>query len=453
MTASSSSSISFLENLCVDVFCHLTTFLRLKDILHLCELSKKCYSLCVAPVIWQELCVKEFGKEKPDLNEPEKITTEIGLARKSVTWRDFFISMWCSEVFVWGRGSMGRLGLDCDEQPVPTPTSVAALAHKGIHFLGKTAEVGSIAISKSGNEIYLWGQCAGSRLPLRIDTAELSPIPNDIAVHVSCGHDSLFLIVMRSGLVFWCTYHQRAITAKDFINLNETFLNKYLLPKERPQFSVGGQSGWAGIITDQSRLIAWPANANPDTQCSVVEPLDESRETFKIKKAFFGHRLFMALSTEGKLYTVDVHRNDWSSTRWHLASLPDHVVIDADGGSDHYGYVTEDGRAYTWGKGNMGCLGHGNKDDIVFPKQVKFFKENNMKVVAIGAGGTYWWSGGFTLYLLDDNRLYLSGRLGKEDEENEVPVRISGPQMNNRHILSISCGEDWAGIVVSRSSK
>jgi hypothetical protein len=360
--------------------------------------------------------------------------------------------MWCSEIFVWGRSSRGRLGLELnDETDVQLPTSVPALSHKGIHYLGKTAEVGSIAISKSGNEIYLWGQCAGSKLPIRINTEDLSSVPRDRAIHVSCGHDSLYLIVMSSGLVFYGTYHQRPLKAEDFINLNKDFLEKYLLPDELPLWSVGGQNSWSGVITNFSRLLAWQSyQYNSDSKCVIVPPTDNMGELFDIQKAFFGHRVFLALSTMGRLYRSDFSAYSLNTKPWILLSDPKHVVVDADGGSDHYGYVTSNGLVYTWGKGSMGCLGHGDKIAYIAPKKVKYFEENNMKVVAIGVGGTYSWDGGFTLFLLDDNRLFCSGSLGSI-EENLLPVQITSDQLKNRHILSISSGEDWAGIVVSKS--
>jgi len=154
-------------------------------------------------MVWQELCIKEFGKERPSEDKPAQVTTEIGLARNSVSWKEFFISMWCSEIFVWGTGSKGRLGIENMDGMVTNPTPVPHLKSKGIHFLGKTAEIGSIAISKSGNQVYIWGQYAHTDIPVCINTEDLSPIPNDRAIHVSCGHDSCFLIIMTSGLVFW----------------------------------------------------------------------------------------------------------------------------------------------------------------------------------------------------------------------------------------------------------
>jgi len=201
-----------------------------------------------------------------------------------------------------------------------------------------------------------------------------------------------------------------------------------------------------------SRLIAWHSydtNSEPPGRCWIVDPKDTNGDLFTIKKAFFGHRHFIALSDQGRLYFSNLASYGNEVRPWFPVSLPEQEVIDADGGSDHYGYVTSDGNAYTWGKASMGCLGHSDQIERREPQKVKFFEDNNMKVVAIGTGGTYSWDGGFTLFLLDDNRLYYSGRLGGSDEN--TPVQVNCDDLKNRHILSISSGEDWAGIVVSRS--
>jgi len=72
-----------------------------------------------------------------------------------------------------------------------------------------------------------------------------------------------------------------------------------------------------------------------------------------------------------------------------------------------------------------------------------------MKVVAIGCGGYLGWNGGFTLFLLDDNRLFYCGNLGYKKNVC-TPVQIKSKDLYKRHILSISAGEDWAGVAVSR---
>uniref|UniRef100_A0A6B2LHM0 Uncharacterized protein n=1 Tax=Arcella intermedia TaxID=1963864 RepID=A0A6B2LHM0_9EUKA len=92
-------------------------------------------------------------------------------------------------------------------------------------------------------------------------------------------------------------------------------------------------------------------------------------------------------------------------------------------------------------------MGHGNDEGIDEPKRVEYFYENKLRAVAIGCGGYIYWDGGFTIVLVEDNRLFYCGRLGN-DKNQLVPTQVIIP---DRLILSISAGEDWAGIVTCRN--
>ncbi len=59
----------------------------------------------------------------------------------------------------------------------------------------------------------------------------------------------------------------------------------------------------------------------------------------------------------------------------------------------------------------MGVLGHGDNVAQPIPKRVDWFHRKGYKVVKLGCGGHVHWNGGFTLYLLDDNRLFYTGNI------------------------------------------
>lgn len=99
-------------------------------------------------------------------------------------------------------------------------------------------------------------------------------------------------------------------------------------------------------------------------------------------------------------------------------------------------------------------LGHGDDSESVLatPKRVEYFREIGKRVVAVGAGGYIHWNGAFTLFLCHDNSLYMAGMLGSRTH-HPLPTRIDCASLRGRHILSISCGEDWAAVVASASGK
>ena len=85
---------------------------------------------------------------------------------------------------------------------VAEPLVLSSLTRQAIHFVGKTAEVGSIAVSMGGSRIFVWGDYAKSVTPIMLLARHISPVPNDRVIEASCGHDSAFILVFKSGLVF-----------------------------------------------------------------------------------------------------------------------------------------------------------------------------------------------------------------------------------------------------------
>ncbi len=78
--------------------------------------------------------------------------------------------------------------------------------------------------------------------------------------------------------------------------------------------------------------------------------------------------------------------------------------------------VTDKGDVYTFGYGNEGQLGHGDKSDQLLPRKINNL---NAKVIKISCGG------GHTAMITNNNKLMMMGRgregqLGREniDESN-----------------------------------
>ncbi len=203
----------------------------------------------------------------------------------------------------------------------------------------------------------------------------------------------------------------------------------------------------------------------PFQECKVIEPLDENNRPLDVVKTAFGHRVWFALTSEGFLYEFHLNSIQFDTvvSCWtrvagteHLADDP---IVRVDAGSAHHAFCTLSGKAYTWGVNSFGMLGLGREEDAeaegndfiwdagwrASPCHVATLKG----VVAVGAGGYVSWNGSFTLFLLDNNDLYVSGMLGDRSKHHSLPVKINCPDLVGRHILSISCGEDWAAIVGS----
>ena len=91
-------------------------------------------------------------------------------------------------------------------------------------------------------------------------------------------------------------------------------------------------------------------------------------------------------------------------------------------------------------------LGSDERSDMNEPTLVKSLEG---RVVSAGAGGYRSWTGAFTLFLTDENEVYVSGKLGRQNMRCSTPAKVDSEGLRGRYILSISCGEDWAAIVAS----
>ena len=68
-----------------------------------------------------------------------------------------------------------------------------------------------------------------------------------------------------------------------------------------------------------------------------------------------------------------------------LEGLYREKVVDISCGDNYSGVVTESGDVYTWGFGNEGQLGHGDKSDQFLPRKIQL----NEKISRISCGGAH----------------------------------------------------------------
>eukprot|EP01127_Copromyxa_protea_P001121 TRINITY_DN1107_c0_g1_i1.p1 TRINITY_DN1107_c0_g1~~TRINITY_DN1107_c0_g1_i1.p1 ORF type:complete len:476 (+),score=76.19 TRINITY_DN1107_c0_g1_i1:314-1741(+) len=461
-----------LDTMFPDTIVNLALFLDVKSLLDLSSVSKTLYVLVSQnTLLWQTMCISTLGCDKPSL---DNMTTRIGLANTELTWKEFFVCIYSSDVFTWGLSSSRTGHFDNPVSKILTPQLLEPLHQKCVSFIGKTAEVGSIVKSQNGKIVYFWGHHCGPETCNQInelDVSELSPIPGDFVVHCSCGHHSGFLLVMDSGLVFNKYNLQHDLPWLELSVWFSSLLNE----GEKAIVSLGGQRSRSAIITNQHNTIIWPrilaridkiksALHKKGTDVSdisdllkqdqfpgfsakkffeVIPPIDNAtNEKLKFVKHRFGHVDFFVIDDKQRLYKD-------GSVGWDRVEGTENLkIVDVDSGSGHSGFVTEDGDVYTWGTNNHGNLCHNDLISREVPTRVEWVRDNNYKVVAIGCGGYIGWEGGFTLLLLDDNRLFCAGDLGIIERE-QLPVQVGTEEFYGRHILSISAGEDWAGVVTS----
>eukprot|EP00696_Hemimastix_kukwesjijk_P018236 gnl/Hemi2/7067_TR2417_c0_g1_i1.p1 gnl/Hemi2/7067_TR2417_c0_g1~~gnl/Hemi2/7067_TR2417_c0_g1_i1.p1 ORF type:complete len:427 (-),score=71.76 gnl/Hemi2/7067_TR2417_c0_g1_i1:114-1394(-) len=102
--------------------------------------------------------------------------------------------------------------------------------------------------------------------------------------------------------------------------------------------------------------------------------------------------------TSGKPGKRWLGHNDVSKTFCQVSILSTVKIAKVACGTSHTAALSVAGDMYTWGSGSSGCLGHGNKQDMLEPSRVVYFAGTAVKKIACGpdlttaiADGAYVW--------------------------------------------------------------
>lgn len=161
-----------------------------------------------------------------------------------------------------------------------------------------------------------------------------------------------------------------------------------------------------------------------------------------------GVNFSLALNRDGKVYVWGDNKFGQLGTG-SLKSVYDPTpldelyrekVVDISCGDNYAGAVTEDGKVYTWGFGNEGQLGHGDKSDQFLPRKINL----SSKISRISCGGAH------TALLTDNGKLFMMGRgregqLGREVKDEgssgySLLLKLVEQLPTNKKITKVRCG-------------
>jgi RCC1 and BTB domain-containing protein len=159
-----------------------------------------------------------------------------------------------------------------------------------------------------------------------------------------------------------------------------------------------------------------------------------------------GSRHTAALTTTGALYTWGDKENgvaghgeeghQYTPKLLESDRLGGKKIIQLSACGFHTGCITDDGEVYTWGEGKFGRLGHGNERNCYYPKLVEWLLGKRPKEIACG--------GFHTAVVTEDGRLYTfgggeHGQLGHGDKVNKTkPTLVAA--MEDVFVTQITCG-------------
>ncbi|KAF7995498.1 hypothetical protein HCN44_006605 [Aphidius gifuensis] len=190
----------------------------------------------------------------------------------------------------------------------------------------------------------------------------------------------------------------------------------------------------------------------------MVPTLIESIQHVFIKKIAVnsGGKHCLALSSEGHVYSWGEgddgklgHGNRVSYDRPKLIeTLLGTDIIDIACGGHHSAAISCTGLLYIWGKGRYGRLGHGDSDDQTKPKIVTALQDYKVVDVACGSGDAQ------TLCVTDDDNVWSwgdgdYGKLGRGGSDGcKIPMKIES--LAGLGVFKVECGSQFS-VALTRS--
>ncbi|VEN50261.1 unnamed protein product [Callosobruchus maculatus] len=194
------------------------------------------------------------------------------------------------------------------------------------------------------------------------------------------------------------------------------------------------------------------------TDSVLVPTLLESIQQVFIKKVAVnsGGKHCLALSADSDVYSWGEgddgklgHGNRQSyETPKLIEALQGYEIVDIACGGAHSAAITASGHLYTWGKGRYGRLGHGDSEDQLKPKLVEALLGYKVVDVACGSGDAQ------TLCITDDDNVWSwgdgdYGKLGRGGSDGcKIPMKIES--LAGLGVVKVECGSQFS-VALTRS--
>ncbi|XP_061183765.1 E3 ubiquitin-protein ligase HERC2-like isoform X1 [Saccostrea echinata] len=224
----------------------------------------------------------------------------------------------------------------------------------------------------------------------------------------------------------------------------------------RPIQLVGGEQTLFAV-TAEGKVFATGYGAGGRLGVGGTESVSHPTQLESIQHVFIkklavnsGGKHCLALSAEGEVYSWGEgedgklgHGNRSPCDRPRVIdSLRGKEVVDIAAGGAHSACITANGELYTWGKGRYGRLGHGDSEDQPRPKLVEALKSYRVIDVACGSGDAQ------TLCITDDDNVWSwgdgdYGKLGRGGSDGcKVPMKID--TLMGQGVIKVECGSQFS---------
>ncbi|WOK93549.1 hypothetical protein Cni_G02249 [Canna indica] len=336
------------------------------------------------------------------------------------------------DVFIWGEGTGDGIlgggslrvgnysGIKMDSLVPKALESAVILDVQNVSCGAKHAAL----VTKQG-EIYSWGEESGGRLGHGIDSDVSQPKLIDALVNtnieiVACGEHHTCAVTLSGDLYTWGDGTTHGLLGHG-TDMSYWIPKRVNGPLEGVHVSSVSCGPWhTAVVTSSSQLFTFGDG------------------TFGV----LGHGDCKSVSIPREVESLRGLRTVRAACGvWHTAAIVE--VMSATSNSSN----CSSGKLFTWGDGDKGRLGHGDKENKLVPTCVAALVEPNFCQVACGHS--------LTVALTTSGHVYtmgsaVYGQLGNPQADGKFPVRVEGKLLKN-FVEEISCGAYHVAVLTSRT--
>ncbi|XP_073116763.1 PH, RCC1 and FYVE domains-containing protein 1 isoform X2 [Elaeis guineensis] len=337
------------------------------------------------------------------------------------------------DVFIWGDGTGDGIlggggprvgscsGIKIDSLVPKALESAVILDVQNISCGGRHAAL----VTKQG-EIYTWGEESGGRLGHGVDSDVAQPKLVDALVNmnielVACGEYHTCAVTLSGDLYTWGdgTFNFGLLGHGN--EVSHWVPKRVHGPLEGIHVSSISCGPWhTAVVTSAGQLFTFGDG------------------TFGV----LGHGDRKSVSVPREVESLKGLRTVRAACGvWHTAA-----VVEVMAGNSSSSNCSS-GKLFTWGDGDKGRLGHGDKEPRLVPTCVAALVEPNFCQVACGHSLTVALSTSGHVYTMGST---VYGQLGSPQADGKLPVRVEGKLLKN-FVEEISCGAYHVAVLTSRT--
>ncbi|MGH0164434.1 UNVERIFIED_CONTAM: hypothetical protein FKN15_061376 [Acipenser sinensis] len=363
------------------------------------------------------------------------------------------------QVFSWGAGSDGQLGLGTTEEVVKVPRLIKKLCEHRITQV-MCGSQHCIALSRDG-QLFTWGQNTNGQLglgkgePSKPSPQPLKSLSGIPLAQIAAGGDHSFAVSLSGAVFGWGRNHAGQLGLND-----EQEVVGALDAQKIVAVSCGKAHTLA--VSEQGQVFSWGAGSDGQLGLGTTEEVVKVPRLIKklcehrITQVMCGSQHCIALSRDGQLFTWGQNTNGQlglgkgepsKPSPQPLKSLSGIPLAQIAAGGDHSFAVSLSGAVFGWGRNHAGQLGLNDEQDRAVPCHIKSLR--SQKVVYISCGEEH------TAALTKDGGLFTfgagsHGQLGHDSTNNEfLPRRVL--ELMGSEVTQIACGRQHTLVFVPSS--